>query len=175
MTERVRASISAGLGVLLAGCVGAMPLADFSAAGPAMRAEAFFAGTTRGHGVLETRGGRPSQPFEVAGEGAILPDGRFRLRQTLSWGDGRCETREWLLRRDGPRGYRGTLTGAAGDVRGEVSGRVFHLRYHLAAPMVRREQYRYLQAAGRSVLTSATVSAMGMPVARLSEVIVRWP
>lgn len=159
----------------LAACVGAMPLGEFAGAGPAMRPEQFFAGATRGWGVLETRGGRPSQRFTVEGRGATAADGSFGLEQTVRWGDGRVEQRAWRLVADGPQRYRGTLTDARGAVTAEIVGNVFHLRYRLADPAVMMEQHLYLQADGRSVLNSATVTVMGMPVAHLTETIVRVP
>ncbi len=157
----------------IAGCVAAMPLAGFEAAGPAMRPDVFFAGHTAGWGVLTTRGGRPARRFTVAGEGAMQADGRFRLQQTVSWGDGHSETRQWLMTADGRGGYAATLSDAAGPVRGEVRGNVFHLRYRLRSPAVMMEQFLYLQADGRHVLNTATVTALGVPVAHLSEMITR--
>jgi len=161
----------------LAGCIGAMPVEGFAAAGPAMRPAQFFAGRTHGWGVVETRGGRPSRHFTVEGEGAMLPDGRFRLRQTVTWFEAgattrRQEKREWLMTADGGNGYRATLTDAKGPVVGEVHGNVFHLRYRMASPDVMMEQFLYLQPDGRHVLNTATVTAMGLPMAHLSEIIV---
>ena len=167
--------IAAGMALPLFGCVSAMDLTGFDAAGPAMRPEAFFAGKTHGWGVLQTRGGRPSRRFEVDGLGETAADGAFHLRQTVMWGDGGRTTREWVMRRDGEGGYRATLTDARGPVAGEVRGNVFWLSYRLADPDVRMLQYLYLQADGRSVLNTGTVTALGMPVAHLSEQIVRVP
>jgi hypothetical protein len=98
------------------------------------------------------------------------------LRQAVTWADtGKTERREWRLFRDGEAGYRGSLTDAKGAVKGDVAGNVFHLRYRMASPDVMMEQYLYLQADGRSVLNSASVTALGAPVAHLSEVITRIP
>lgn len=171
MAMRGRGMIAAAL--LLSGCVAPMTLDGFDAAGPVMRPELFFAGKTHGWGVVQTRGGRPSQRFEVEGIGETAADGSFHLRQTIRWGDGRRTSREWVMRADGPQRYRATLTDARGPVRGDVRGNVFHLRYRMADPDVMMEQYLYLQADGRSVLNTATVTAMGLPVAHLSEQIVR--
>lgn len=171
----MRAHLATAAALLLAGCVGPMPLGGFDAAGPVMRPEVFFAGKTHGWGILQTRGGRPSQRFEVEGQGEIAADGSFHLRQTVRWGDGRRASREWVMRADGPQGYRATLTDAKGAVKGDVRGNVFHLRYRLADPDVMMEQYLYLQADGRSVLNTGAVTALGLPVAHLSETITRVP
>jgi hypothetical protein len=159
--------------LVLAGCVSPMPMQAFDNAGPPLRPETFFAGHTHGWGVLQTRGGRPSRRFEVEGQGRTAPDGSFHLVQTVTWGDGHGSRREWVMRAVGASGYSATLTDAKGPVHGEVQGNVFHLRYRLAAPDVMMEQYLYLQADGRHVLNTATVTAMGIPVAHLSENIVR--
>lgn len=169
----MRAGYGAVALLLVSGCVGPMALDGFDSAGPALRPEVFFAGETHGWGVLQTPGGRPSQRFEVVGHGENDAQGRFHLRQTVSWGDGRRVMREWVMTADGKNGYRATLSDAKGPVRAEVRGNVFHLRYRLADPAVMMEQYLYLQADGRSVLNTGTVTAMGVPVAHLSEQIVR--
>ncbi len=156
----------------LAGCIKAAPIDTFAADQPAMLPEKFFLGRTAGNGVLETRGGRPSLRFRVEGQGDALPDGSFRLRQTVHWSDGRTESREWLLRAQAGGRYTGTLTGAAGPVTGEVAGPVFRLRYRLSGPAV-MHQHLWLQPGGTHVLNSASVTALGAPVARLTEIIER--
>lgn len=161
--------------LLLSGCVTPMALDGFDHAGPALRPEQFFAGTTHGWGVLQTRGGRPSRQFEVSGAGETDAQGRFHLRQTVRWNDGSRTMREWVMTRDGASGYRATLTDAKGPVTAAVRGNVFHLRYRLADPAVMMEQYLYLLADGVTVLNTGTVTAMGVPVAHLSERIVRVP
>lgn len=166
----------AGSGILaaflLSGCVAPMALEGF-ADGPVLRPEQFFAGKTHGWGVVQTRGGRPSQQFEVTGEGITDAQGRFHLGQTVRWNDGHVTTREWVMTADGPDRYRATLTDAKGPVLADVKGNVFHLRYRLADPAVVMEQYLYLQADGVTVLNTGTVTALGLPVAHLAEQIVR--
>jgi hypothetical protein len=163
------------MAMLLSGCVSAMDMAGFDAAGPEMRPEVFFAGKTHGWGVLQTRGGHPSRRFEVDGAGETAADGAFHLRQTVTWGDGARTVREWVMRRDDAKGYHATLTDARGPVVGSVRGNVFRLSYRLADPDVRMVQYLYLQPGGQSVLNTGTVTALGIPVAHLSEEITRVP
>jgi hypothetical protein len=76
------------LGVLpsaLGGCAPALFPAAFADETPEIRPEAFFVGTTRSSGVLEDRGGAPTVRFRVEGAGTTLPDGRFRLDQTITF------------------------------------------------------------------------------------------
>ena len=166
-------SIAFFAGLALGGCVGPMPIEDFANTGPAMRPEAFFLGHTHGWGVLQTRGGRPSKRFEVEGHGHVAADGSFHLVQDVEWSDGHSSRREWVMHASGPAGYTATLTNAKGPVSGEVRGNVFHLRYRLATPDVMMEHYLYLQKDRSHVLNTATVTAMGLPIAHLSENIVR--
>ncbi len=157
----------------LAGCLSPMPLAGFDAAGPSMRPEQFFAGHTRGWGVVQSRGGRPSRRFTVEGHGQTAADGSFHLVQTVRWGDGHETRREWRLVANGAASYRATLTEAKGPVSAVVRGNVFRLQYRLASPDVVMVQYLYLQPGGRQLLNTGTVTAIGVPVAHLSELITR--
>lgn len=137
-----------------------------------MRPEVFFAGRTEGRGELTLRGGSP-RSLQVASEGRQDPDGTFRLDQTITFGDGTIERRTWHLRAIDSRTYSGTLSDAAGDMRGEVEGNVFRLRYLLRQPAVYVQQRLYLQSDERTVINLGEVTVLGMPWARLEERIVR--
>ena len=137
-----------------------------------MRPEAFFVGTTRSFGVLETRSGAPSKVFHVEGHGAPQADGAFRLDQTVSFDGQAPQNRTWLLWVSGPHGYRASLSDASGEVVGEAYGSLFHLRYPYRS-FARMEQWLYLQPDGRTVLNEGTVTVAGVVVARLSERITR--
>jgi hypothetical protein len=172
--ERIARRIAVlALALGLAGCLSPMPLAGFDAAGPAMRPEQFFAGHTRGWGVVQSRGGRPSRRFTVEGHGRTASDGSFHLVQTVRWGDGHETRREWRMIANGAASYCATLTEAKGPVSAEVRGNVFRLQYRLASPDVVMVQYLYLQPGGRQLLNTGTVTAIGVPVAQLSEIITR--
>jgi hypothetical protein len=165
-------AILAALLLALSGCLSAPPLPPAVSDKPQMRPETFFAGRTRGNGELEVRG-RGVRPFRVESTGRIESDGAFRLDQTVTYADGETETRRWTLRRVDTNTYAGTLSDAAGEVTAETTGNVLHLRYLVRKPAVMMEQRLYLQPDGRSVLCFATVTAAGVPWARLAEQIVR--
>lgn len=137
-----------------------------------MRPEVFFAGRTEGHGTLTVRGGSP-QSLRVQSEGRQERDGTFRLDQTITFGSGKIETRTWNMRAIDGRTYTGTLTDAGGDMKGEVEGNLFHLRYRIGQPAVYMEQWLYLQSDGRTVLNTGEATLLGIPWARLEERIVR--
>jgi glyoxylase-like metal-dependent hydrolase (beta-lactamase superfamily II) len=158
--------------LLLAGCLAGFPRRNEAAAAPELRPEIFFAGRTHGEGTLSVRGRAP-RALRVDGQGSTEPDGTFRLDQTVTYGDGATERRTFRLRRVDATRYAATLTDAKGEVEGETNGSVFHLRYLLRRPAVYMEQYLYLQPDGHTVLNEATVTALGVPVARLAETITR--
>jgi hypothetical protein len=158
--------------LLLAGCMTPLPLGSFARAGPELRPELFFLGETRGRGVIQTAGGRPSRTFEVVSQG-LRQGETIRVDQTIRYGDGKVDRRFWTLRQTGPNRYEGALSDAAGPVRAEVSGNALRLRYLLRRPAVTMEQWLYLQPDGRTLLNEGTVRAFGIVAARLSEQIVR--
>lgn len=168
-----RALVGLATLVVAVGCVRPRDLAKFDGARPTMRPETFFAGTTTGWGVIQTRDGRPSRPFEVSSEGTTQRDGHFRLSQTVRFADGKVDRRVWVMTRIDATHYRASLSDARGPVRAEVHGNVFHLEYPLRRRGVVMEQWLYLLPDGKTVLNTGTIRALGIPVARLSERISR--
>ena len=156
--------------VCLGGCAGGLEPSAFEDGSPQLRPEVFFAGTTQSSGVLEDRSGGPTQRLHVQGEGQTLPDGSFQLMQSVTLGRDAPTKRTWVLRRVDEHRYTATLTDASGPVEGEAYGDLFHLSYRMASPAGgRMEQWMYLQPDGRTVVNEATVSLLGVVVARLSE------
>jgi hypothetical protein len=174
VTPRLPLPAALAAAALLAGCAPTLAPADFAERRPELRPERFFAGETRSQGVLEAASGAPSQRFTVAGHGEALPDGGFRLDQRVAFEGRPPRMRSWRLRATGPHQYEGVLTDAAGPVRAEAYGDLFHLRYRLkGVPFGAMEQWLYLQADGATVVNEAVVRIAGVPVRRLSERISR--
>ncbi len=135
-----------------------------------MRPEIFFAGTTTSTGVLENRDGAPTERFHVEGHGQMLPDGSFRLDQSVAFGHSAPKMRSWVMQRVDAHHYAATLTDASGPVKGEAYGNLFHLSYPMKTPFGgEMEQWLYLQPDGHTVVNEATVSVFGIVVAHLSE------
>jgi hypothetical protein len=154
----------------LVGCQSELPPEAFADGRPEMRPEAFFAGATESTGVLEDRGGAPTQRFMVHGRGAPLPEGGIRLEQDVAFAHEAARTRMWVLRRLDEHRYGGTLSDASGPVTGEAYGDLFHLRYKMQSPFGgEMEQWMYLQSDGRTVMNEATVRVFGLVAAHLSE------
>ena len=137
-----------------------------------MRPEVFFSGRTEGRGELSLRGRAP-RSLRVVGEGRQEPGGGFRLDQTVSFADGKIEKRTWLIQAIDARTYTGSLSDAAGEIKGEVEGNLFHVRYRIRDPAVYMEQWLYLQSDGRTVVNRSEVKVLGITWARLDERIVR--
>lgn len=156
----------------LGGCLASLPPRAPPAAQPLFDPTQFFAGHTHGEGRLDIRVGA-DRTLRVEGTGRTDADGRFRLDQTITFGDGTIETRVWFLRRVDATHFTATLSDAKGEVRAETNGARFHLRYLLRHPAVYMEQWLTLNTDGRTVDNQAQVTVLGVPWARLSETITR--
>lgn len=136
---------------------------------PAFAPDAFFAGHTRGLGVLHVRLRSP-ELLCVNGYGEAQPDGTFRLDQTITRPDGSADRRTWTMRRASPTTWTARLTDAEGEVTATVEGDELLIRYRIGSPNVTMRQRLVLQPDGQTALNLATVSAVvGVPVARLVE------
>lgn len=155
----------------LAGCLPASAPIVAPAAEPAFHPEVFFAGRTEGRGTVVVRGGAPRE-IRVESRGSAETDSTFRLDQTITFADGRVQTRTWVMRALGGGRYASTLTDAVGEVAAEATGNTFHLRYRMRLGAV-MEQWITLRPDGRAADNVATVRMMGVPWARLTEVITR--
>ena len=165
-----RVVVPVGLTLLLAGCLASLAPIAVPAAQPIFDPTQFFAGHTHGEGRLDVRIGA-DRTVRVDGVGRTETDGRFRLDQTITFGDGSVETRVWYLRRVDATHFTATLSDAKGEVQAETNGARFHLRYLLRSPAVYMEQWLTLNADARTVDNQAQVTVLGVPWARLSETI----
>ena len=162
------------LAVCLPGCDRVLSPASFAGGVPEMRPETFFAGRTSSSGVVQNRGGAPTQRLRVVGSGLALPDGSFRLVQSVTLDQDAPQFRTWVMHRLDAHRYTATLSGASGPVEGQAYGNLFHLRYAMRRPFGgQMEQWLYLQPDGRTVMNEATIRVFGIVVAHLSERITR--
>ena len=160
------------IALLLGGCLASLPPRAAPPAHLTFDPTQFFAGHTRDEGTFDFRFGA-DRTLRVAGFGRMQEDGRFRLDQTITFGDSTVETRVWFLKRVDATHFTATLSDAKGEVLAETNGARFHLRYLLRHPAVYMEQWLTLTADGRSVNNQAQVTVLGIPWARLSETITR--
>lgn len=165
--------VVAGVLVLasLPACVATGRLPQPVAAAPALDPIRFFAGETRGEGVLKIATRTP-QTVVVTGIGQPGPGGSILLAQTVSVAGKPPTRRQWQLQRNADGHYGGALTDAAGPVTGTMTGGRLHLRFAMKGGF-RAEQWLALQADGRTLKNVMIVRKFGLPVARLDEMITR--
>ena len=146
---------------------------------PNARPGAMLSGVLCGDAVLTKPGGAVTDRMTVTSRGRTAGAGLI-LDQTIRFGDGDVATRRWTVQPDGPATYRGTLTGdarvaASGDVRIEVAGDGLTIRYPVeGVPFGRMRQALTLRPDG-AIDNAGTVSVLGLPVRRLTEVIEPQP
>lgn len=130
---------------------------------------AFFEGRTHNVGRIEPTVGH-ARALVVDGVGRRLPDGALQLRQTIRQGDEAPTARTWRIAPAGPD--RWTLTGT--DMRG--AGRGYREGDHVILEWRRGDlnarQRLTLRSDGR-VTNAMTLGRLGLPFARITEVIER--
>lgn len=154
----------------LGGCLAGHPRLTAPAA-PVFRPEVFFDGASHGTGTVRIRT-RRAQPLHVDSHGAMQPDRTFRLDQTITLGDDAPRARTWTMTRIADGGYASTLTDADGPVEVTVHGAELRIHYRMGT-FTTMDQRLVLRPDGQSALNLATVHMLGLPVARLEEVIER--
>jgi hypothetical protein len=158
----------------LSACDKPLPVDHFAGTTPAFDAVAFWTGHHRSWGVLENRGGQPTDTVVTDCLGTIQPDGSLHMVQSLTLGDGTMQHRDWHLWRTGPGAFSATSNDMVGEAHGTASGRVFHWTWVLALspgnPLtnVTFEQWMYLEEGG-AMLNHTTIRKLGVTVAQVSE------
>ena len=134
-------------------------------------AAAFFTGHTRGTGRLKVAM-HPAQAVDVHGYGRVERDGTIVLDQTVDRPGKDPTRRQWRIREVAPGHYTGTLSDAAGPIRGDVIGGRLKLSYAMKGGL---HATQWITAAddGRSAHNRMTVSKLGVPLAHLDETIRR--
>ena len=132
---------------------------------------AFFAGRTEGRATLRIVL-HHAKAVRVHGVGSPQPDGSLILDQRVEQDGKPATTRRWHLRRVAPGRYAGTLTDAVGPVTAETQGLRLHIRYR-ATGGIGIEQWLELGPDGQAADNRLTARKLGVPVARLHEVIRR--
>lgn len=153
-------------------------IAALAAGGPSLAAEkieftprAGFAGESRGNGSLQLFFGKP-RSLQVHSRGSDLPDGTFRLEQTVTFTGEPPRDRVWVISTVSPNRYTATLSDAAGPVTGSTSGSHLSLRYRAVGPLVMHQELE-LMPDGKTIDNVGTITLLGITVGRLRETIKR--
>ena len=152
---------------LLSGCLASQPPLGEGSPTPAFDPAEFFVGRSSGRGELSIRA-RGTETVHVESVGTRLDDGAVRLVQTVRRGDADPYKRTWLLRREAPGRWTGTLTEAEGPVEATADGNELRIRYRTGTFTTVRQRL-LLQPGGSVALNRLTVTVLGVPIARLSE------
>jgi len=158
----------------LSGCSKPLAVDHFAGTAPEFDAVAFWTGHHRSWGVLENRGGAPTDTVVTDCVGTPNPDGSLHMAQTLTLGDGTITHRDWHLWRTGPHSFSATANDMVGEAHGTAAGRVFHWRWVLALspgnPLknVVMDQWMYLYDGG-TMMNRTTISKLGIVLAEVSE------
>jgi hypothetical protein len=162
---------------VLAGCSSLEPK-DFAQGGPRFDPVAYFAGHASAWGVMEDGSGNPTKTFRAEDEGRRDGDSVV-ISQTISYSDGEVQKRSWKLRRLDEHHFEGTADDIVGVAEGEADGNALQLSYTVAPsptnPLthVHLNQWLYLQADGKTVLSRTTISKLGVVVVRVAEYVRR--
>jgi len=145
-----------------------------SAGRPLFDPERFFTGRTFSWGVIENRGGAPTEVVTTETSGNLV-HGQLDLEQTLHVGNKPPQHRSWKLRRIDPRHYQATANDMLGAARGIVTGNVFSWTFTLALKPgnalfnVRMTQYMYLQPDGATMVNRSVIRKFGLVIGEVTE------
>ncbi|MGA0569702.1 DUF3833 domain-containing protein [Variovorax sp. VNK109] len=164
MMKRILVSLSVVLATLITGC--AAPSVDtYAAEKPALKLDSFFNGELRAYGFFRDRSGKVVKRFTVDMRGEWSGN-KGVLDERFLYSDGSTERRVWRL----TLGPDGSVTGEAGDVVGEatgkISGNALQWRYVLSLPVngkvydVQMDDWMYLQT-DKVMLNTAKMSKFG--------------
>jgi hypothetical protein len=156
---------------LAAACAGREP-ADFAGKEPRLVPEQFFAGPTRGWGMIEDRFGGVLSQFTVELNGRW--DGQtLILDEDFLYDSGRTQKRQWRFVKTGPDTYEGRAADVPGVALGTMSGNSFNLRYPLVIPRgdgtltVDVDDWLFLQPGGVAI-NRAALSKFGVGVGEIT-------
>lgn len=166
--------IVVGFAAALAACAGP-GVERYAAVGPEFVLEEYFAGSSRGWGMVQDRDGAVLRRFTVDLEGTQEGD-EFVLREWFTWDDGEQEFREWRIRRNGEGRYEGRADDVVGVATGIASGNALNWRYQLSVEargstlVLTLDDWMFLQPDG-VLLNRATMSKFGF---RVGEIIIAF-
>jgi len=134
---------------------------------------AFFTGRTTSEGTL-SQIFSSTKATRVSTFGTRQANGDMVLEQDVQIGDQPVRHRVWRLREHAPGRYSGSISDAATDVAGTLSGSTLTLTYtmdnHLGV-----HQVITVQPGGQSAQNVMRIRRFGITVARLTETIRRQP
>ncbi|MGB8167226.1 MAG: DUF3833 family protein [Chthoniobacteraceae bacterium] len=148
--------------------------ASFKDGKPVFDPGVYFRGRTHSWGIIESRGGEPSQVLTTQTRGHWAGD-TFHFEQDIAFENGKPSHRSWRIKRVDAHHWTATGTGIVGEARGEAYGNVFHLEFTLdlspGNPLARvhMSQWMYIQPDARTMINRAVLTKAGVVVAHITE------
>ena len=130
-----------------------------------------FAGYSQGDGTSRIFFG-PVRAFHVESHGYDLPDGAFRLDQTMSYRDQSATFRFWIIKTVGNGRFWASVSDAPGQVTGHADGPRLFLRYRVKGPFVLHQRLE-LMTDGKTIENEGRITLLGIPIGWLHETITR--
>ena len=163
--------------LLLAGCAAPLRPQAFASTEPAFDPVTFWTHPTASWGVIEDRGGAPTEIVTTTTEATAQGVDGLHMVQHVRTG-GKDTVRVWRLRRLGHGQFEATANDMVGTARGVASGRTFHWTWTLATKPgnalfnVSMEQWMYLADNG-TLMNRTIVTKLGLRLGEVSEQFVR--
>lgn len=140
---------------LLAGCAD-VQIEDYADSEPRLDIAEYFAGTTRGWGMVQDYSGEVQRQFTVDIKGSY-EDGILTLDESFLFSNGETDQRVWEFVRIDTHRWVGTASDVEGQVEARQYGHAFHMRYPLEIAIDDRmitftmNDWMYLQPDGRLI------------------------
>ena len=116
--------------IILTGCA-SPEVQDYAQTSPRFSLYEYFAGETRGWGMVQDRSGMVTRQFVVDITGQIEND-VLVLDERFVWSDGEKSTRIWKITNSSPSVYSGTADDVVGTATGSSAGNALNWKYTLA-------------------------------------------
>jgi hypothetical protein len=112
-----------------------MGIRDFDGTSPEFKPEAYFIGSLRGWGVIESPIGGLQKRLWIVAEGTWDVDRQtVTLVETYHFDDGHTDTLRWSITKVGEERYQGSEPCVEGVATGEQAGCAFHWQYTRNTP-----------------------------------------
>ncbi len=140
---------------------------------PKLDLYSYFAGSTRGWGIVQDRGGKMTRQFIVAIDGTVNQAGELVLTEDFTWNNGEKTQRIWTIMKNGAQTYRGRAADVQGEAQGIASGNALNWRYNLLIAVdgsewsISFDDWMFLQPEG-ILLNRATMEKFGFRVGEVT-------
>ncbi len=118
----------------LSACSG-VDIKDYSGQQPKFDLFDYFAGETRGWGMVQNRSGEVTRQFVVDIQGELTSRSQLVLTEDFSWDDGEQSQRIWTIGQDSQHQFSGTAADVVGQAAGQAYGNALNWTYQLDVPL----------------------------------------